>query len=262
MALVQGFGDAANEATKKRVSESFLDFCRLNEQPGHNVYLLWAAQMHRCGLAWSTIHTYVNYVHDCVYGRPDHRHEAALYLQAKKLVGCAHADESSRFVATDTSIEELRVCLRATVPEHKAILWFCIATGTRVRDAMRLRRSQLTLGDRKLQVEFRLTKNRRVRALRRRVVFPLSWSCAPPPEVARYVRDGDGDVRLFGNWNAAAFNKELKSACLISEIPNKLTSYSVRRRFIDRVKKVFPDDDAKVLRFTLHLDSKMIHAHY
>jgi integrase len=139
-------------------------------------------------------------------------------------------------------------------------LWMIMATGGRVKDLQRLRRSQLHLTTRHLHVQWRWTKTTRRRRFRRNVKYPLSWAPPLQESLRTAIQNGPGEARLFSQTAVANINAWLVPHR--AEPTERLTTYSFRRLFIHQLMNRFHGDIDRCILYTGHFGRDMINAHY
>ncbi len=146
-----------------------------------------------------------------------------------KLVGLAHANEDC-LAAVPATVEECGVISRAADCDEKQATLAMRYTGMRLADLRRLRRKQIYLTPKQIQVEVRVTKNRRKRKFRRILRIPCNqvWGkrgdC--PPCLINFLKGGQPDDLPFSGVTVAKLNRFIKC-----HTP-KLSSYSFRELFI------------------------------
>ena len=252
-ALAAAWADP-NWGTQERVRRHVLDFLRLNQEED-NPFLLLAGQMKRCGLRFSTIVTYLQYCKPLVssWSLPIR----ASYRSTLRMAHLAHADEDTKQIK-DIDLQEAMAFVNASKGTLKCFAYILGLTGARARDLSRLRRKQIRVTDTGIRIEFRVMKNRRKRAMRAAVFFKYRDFFPASPRTLKYLREGDKEQSLFGNWNANSFNQKSK---LMSEPLSRITTKSFRRMFINRTFERLKDVE-KVKAYTLHISSRTIQAFY
>jgi integrase len=249
-----------NSATRERIRRQAQDFFRLNEGSTiNNVYLLLVGQWRRCGLKFSTIDTYFGYL------RPHLRAVATATDFSKfgtiaKAVALAHAGEETKTAPDSTSEELLRITARAQ-GDLQPLLYIMLTTGARVADLQRVKRRQIALTASHTTVIFGVTKNRRRRSLRKRLIIPHTWFGSPDASVRDFFAFGEKDQPVFGSWTANTVNERLRDLCALNNSA-RLTSYSFRRNYMRKVLEVYEGDAVKAQRHTLHLNPHIVEAHY
>lgn len=246
-----------------RVRAFFVRFTEINGLNASASLGPWIGQMRRCKLLASTVNTYLEHVSSLFSG--SNRVE---YRKWAKICGLAHADEEGALPLKATlCLKSLRSIEQrcGSDPPLSALSFILTSTGSRCRDASRLRRSQIRFGKSarggsQLIVMWRITKTRRKRWLRHTLRIPFSWSGKPSEVTRKYITQGDPNQRLFTHYrNASSFNRALK---VTGRVVGKVTSKTFRRAFINRLLRRFGEDAMQVKRFTGHFKESCIQAFY
>ena len=257
-AFVKEYEDSSNKRTRARVVENFHTFTSLNAISFIEALPLFIGQCRRTGLMFSTIDTYFGYFRSLSM-TPTERRE---YGRMSKLVAHAHAEEEGRpETVCDGDKAQLLALLTAVPRDAEPLLFLLLATGGRLRDLCRLRRRQIVVKAKTLNISFRVTKNRRKRSLRSSVAIPHKWLTAPSKRVFLFFKNGNKDQRIFAHWNVAAANEMLSRLCPMVNLPS-LTTRFFRKCFLTRAFTECNGDLELVTRYSLHLNKQTISAHY
>jgi integrase len=252
-ALVAAWGDP-NSGTQERIRRYVSDFLRLHQEED-DIFVLMAGQMIRSGLKFSTICTYLQYCKPLLTSwSPTVR---ASYRSTLRMTHLAHADEDTKQIK-DIDLHEAMAFVRASKGTLKHFAYILGLTGARARDLSRLRRKQIKVTNTGIRIEFRVMKNRRKRTMRAAVFFKYRDFFPASPRTLKFLKEGDKEQLLFGNWNATSFNNKSK---LMNNLSSYITTKAFRRMFINRTFERLKDIE-KVKTYTLHISSRTIEAFY
>lgn len=239
-----------------RVQQDFILFRELNPDitTVSGILLMWVGSMRRAGMMWSSMDTYLNFLKSgglLKTSMADDRYSVSRIIKAVKI---AHADAECK-QAADIDLATALKIIDQCPEELKCAVWLMLLTGARNADLRRVRRTQLHARGKRMIVQFRVMKNRRVRS--RRVNLVLE------------------DVKLWTGICATPFHKILSAIpenekvvqTTVHQLNRYLqqfgaTSYSLRRHYIRRVIHVCERDFERVKTKTLHLDADVVRAHY
>ncbi len=223
----------------------------------------WVGAAIRDGLKYSTINTYSAYLTAVVL--PDLTlSERASWRLIRQLIKAAAADEDGGGAVAATSAEVCLVLPRLSLLDRQTVALITY-TGARLADIRRLRRKQIRISVNRIQVQVRLSKNRRKRSLRRilkvhdvatMVGLSLDGSLEEP------LGEGvDPEDRPFVHQTVAHINARLKTICAELSLP-KLTTYSFRKFFIQAIIQHYEYDWPRIIATTLHCNMDVVAAHY
>ena len=242
---------SSDEKTATRVRNDFLVVC--TESHSECDSALWGVigQMRRDGLTLGTILNYVGHLKPLL--------TRSLYRQAHSILSLAYADSDTQH-APDLPPESLNAIVGFAPPHLSTYFFIMRTTGARCRDLQRLRWSQIRLEENGLTIEFRVTKNRRYRRHRRSVTFPF-WFIQPTQTVHIPVVGRLDTRKPFAEIHSARCDHEIAKICREHGIRHA-TSYSFRRAFMQHLKHIFPGDLPQQQKYSMHLCTSMIDAHY
>ena len=217
--------------------------------------VLWplVGQMINSGLAFGTIHQYL------LLAKPLFR-TVGQYRRAIRAAALAHAESDSGH-ANDVSGRVLDDIIVGAPKEHQVFLYVMRICGARVHDLARLKGSQIFLDvdSRVLHIQFRATKNRRTRGKRFCGKFFMAWAAAPSMDIVRSLLSLPKGICPFRRYNTSVVNTALRNITAKKGYP-KVTSYSFRRSFMNKVFRDIPPSERQA--FTLHLCASTLFAHY
>jgi integrase len=164
--------------------------------------------------------------------------------------------------AVDGSRKDLFFTIRMIEsPEYQALAWLIMATGGRARDLARLRREQVRITARAIFVQWRWTKNIRIRAHLRFVGYDLKNMYGCPRRALEFLRlPRRLDEMIFTDkpvYAAGKLNKALKEVS-----GNLFTTYSFRRAFMFQTLDECGGDFERAKQFTLHRNAATTAAFY
>lgn len=242
----------ASRSAQSRVQANFLAMCELSGLEPDEAIPGYIGQLKESGLASGTIHEYLKAIRLLI--RP------STYRPAIKACAAAHADADTTHAA-DLPGNQLDWLTEKAQPGLYEVLFFLRLTGARLADLRRLQRKQIVFKEEEavVHIQFRRTKNRTKRSLRKSVEFPISWGGPVRGEVLRAFLQVPGYVKLFRPYTVSYVNRELKKLCAQVDY-RSCTSYTFRRAFMDRVIRTVPASERS--EFTLHLNGHVLYAHY
>lgn len=251
----------ADKRTLYRVLQDFKVTMRLNNVScylrGLQIYIGRALAS---GLSPGTIDTYVRYLTKFIL--PDLTPLQKLeWRTVVNAVGMMHADCDTRSATAIDSVA-LRKITRLFPnidPSMISAVEIMANFGMRLKDISKLRAKQVKLTATHRQVEIRVSKNRRKRGQRFDLTVPRGmWSGAM--RVTKDVLERSSpDDRPWRLITVSAVNAFLRSRL---KRPKPLTSYSVRKYYINRAWEYAQFDAGEVTRFTAHLNPRIVQAHY
>jgi hypothetical protein len=248
-----------------RVTAEYLSYCDLN---GFNIIegvRYWIGGAIRDGIAPGTLDTYFNYLLPMLR-RSTTPDNLPLLLHCRAIVAALHADADTGG-ATPATVD---VCCQAIAACQEAKLRLTLnlltMTGLRLKDLRRLRRRQIRISAKRVDVQVRLSKNRRRRCLRR-VLTIEDWQdklqMNMDPRLLEILNEQSEEVSPRLNLSPLRdVNKHLRLfGC---------TSYSLRKFFINSMIRHFSTvkngqlktDWNSVLEMTLHTKIDIVRAHY
>jgi len=234
------------------------------------------------GLAPGSIETYMTYIVDA--RRPSTNQEWLVKARVMEAAQRMHADADTR-QAPDVSTENLvRLLELDRVTSFDWIVtYLCIVTGNRPSDLVELRVKQFVLAEdpASFAIQYRLTKAQKKRGKRRQLQFPFHFM----PEIAafynrfrdffgRYVSEHDHKWKPFEELSTSAYLQRLqtnyknlfptkkKKPDKDDEASPHITTYSFRVRYLNLVFDRCNGDFNIYKKYTLHIDDKMVQAHY
>lgn len=246
----------SSTVARDRIRNIFRSCCEMSRIPYRDGFEPFVGLMIEAKLKYSTMETYFSYL--AAYGK------TSVFVQYSTALALAHADELTKTARTASSDEVKKILLKQK-GEFKRGTWFQRITGARWRDIRRLRFRQVRISviQRKVFVEYWVTKGLRKRRFRRTVALPFG-NFPPSPDILEFFTDGAAtspDVRPFAEMTLQQYNKSLKDVCEDLKIDHT-TSYSIRRSTIHSFLKASKWDSAKVKKMTAHLQDSTIDAFY
>jgi integrase len=245
-----------NHKSRDRVIDEFQKFCTTNEvRPAAGIFP-WVGQMLRADLARSTIETYFTYVLPVAKRDAKDYKEFWKLKDLQKAVQAHHANtphvKRARMV-TDDDIKRIDQLEEAP----RMILKTMLVTGCRVADIVRWERAQIRkVTTAAIDIEIRVNKGRRKMSRRKRLAFkPRNVLSVEVPQdlIAFWEARSDPHEFPFKDWDVNKINRLL---------PRGVTTYSFRRHYIHDIRVYCDNDTEKMKEFTLHLNPKILDAHY
>ena len=174
----------------------------------------------------------------------------------------AHHADADTGHAVDVEIGKLREVARSAKTAHSVFFYLLWATGMRVKDLSRLRGKQICAAEDCLEVEVRINKGRRKRALRALLRVPWEWLGGRPPyDIEHAINSFPDDIRPFEKYTATKTNNELKT--MSPQVGSKkCTTYSFRRAYVEMIIKQCNGSMTMITSYTLHLTPTMVEGHY
>lgn len=244
--------------TELRVVNEFVEFIVLNELlEDADGILAWIGSMRSAPLMYSTIQTYLGYVLKSKLVRKNSE-----VLRIANGVALAHAEEDG-VTAEDISHEEGEAIASGMDEfEDRLTAHLMLSTGARHRDLRRLAFKQfLSCEENALDVEFRVTKTRRRRGFRVRLVLDDLLEMTGhtlPEDVVEYIRmmkETQPDAGVVSG-TVTLFNSRMQ------RVVQRSTSYSLRKRYIRSIVRFVNRDFAAAQEYTLHFDPHVLKAYY
>ena len=143
--------------------------------------------------------------------------------EVRKVIEKQHADAVTSHAA-DMCDEELVAAVAAAGPAEQPTMWLMLVTGCHAKDAEKLRRAQVDLVGRKLEVCWHWTKS----IVKRKNTQTESYDVVGPTPTS-FVRSHAGTDRMARPWNA--------TAARINKLLGKTTSVVFRRALERRLKE-------------------------
>jgi hypothetical protein len=257
--LEEAYDDARNRDTRTRVVQTWNEFLRLNNLDRNARALkLFVGQMLNSGMKIGSVHTYVRYIAkggDLPRSNGDWR-------RVVSLVSLAHADAETRKAPRISVRDAMRIVAWLYGDVAKVVAGI-VTTGARCADVMRWMPGRVEFGKNHFVVDVHVTKNRRdpdkrvvhrMPDVRKMLGFPV-------PEVLLDVRRYPPFHRPFAGWHATRVNQALVAACKALDLP-RVTTYSFRRLYCQRVLEFFDFDSCLAKRYTLHCRAEVLAAFY
>ena len=259
--LEEAYDDASGRRTRDRVVTTFLEYLRLNGYPlAARPLKLFIGQMLNSGLKIGSVHSYLRYITRSI--APSSGPEGGEWRRVVKVVSCAHADaETSK--APHISIDEAMRIIDALYGDVAVVVAAIITTGARCRDVMRWYPKRVSFCRNSFIVDVHVTKNRREpdkRVVHRINDVKAMLGFSVPPILLTLARYPPMSLP-FGAWHATRVNQALSAACKGLGMP-RVTTYSFRRLYCQRVLAHFDHDSNLAKRFTLHCRAEVLAAFY
>ena len=172
----------------------------------------------------------------------------------------AHADAETTH-AVDLSDETLDEIFCRSPPKYRLAFYLLRNAGLRTAAIVRLRGRQISASESALEVQVRIDKNRKKRALRTLLCVPWEWIGYPPDDIINLINNLKDDERPCEGFSASMLNDVLKRH-MIQGLAEKCTTYSFRRSFVNFIIKQCQGAKLVITNYTLHLRPTMVDAHY
>mgnify|MGYP001601527171 FL=1 len=158
-----------------------------------------------------------------------------------------------------------------TLAAEMALLCILILFGFRLADLQGMERKLFDLTSHRIDCEVRISKSRGQRRDRTRLIFPVEWLPEDTVEMYEELRtfmDGFSTHSVvFRGITVDQINDRLRTYSEEFSLPNRPTTYSFRRCYIQHFARRFTDASGhveldKLARYTLHLEPETLGAYY
>lgn len=250
-----------NFLTRARVVREYQQFQEMNDLSPTIAVKAWIGAQLRAGRKIGTVHTYLVYALTAVRSSLSSL-EKLEWSRVMRVVSAAHADAdtaSAPYCDPDTFCS---VITHMQGPTRLAASLIAFS-GLRVADMARLRRKQIRFGKNELQIQVRLSKNRRSPAKRKilRLTNVSDMLGYTLDDQLRQLAGGDPNERPLQGITADEVNRALRTATQTAGVGH-LTTYSLRKLFIQQISAFYQYDWQRVIEVTLHTKIDVVAAHY
>lgn len=277
--ITKGDVRAAEDLLKEEENRStisttgrFAKFVEVNIGLYNNISALmkgFVGQMITSGMMWSSILTYFKigsaFLHQA--NIEIKRSEQKTINDLQKKINLKLAEEKSTRPSTVATIKKLQSILQHVPKKIKSGVALMLYTGARWRDIRRLRREQLVVrtnkkGRRELAIQYRVTKNRRVRQYRVVVTIPEELGVTIPEEIINLLlQNADPEEQPWDQFSTTDINAGLTKACEKASV-DRVTTYVFRHAFIHRTRQYCEENQLSLIAFTGHLTENVVEAFY
>lgn len=249
----------------------FLRLCRYNRcalvdlRGAKTAVLRYVAAQRRAGVRWGTLGVYLRQIRTGVTWPVG---AGRFWADLLKYVDGRHAESGGGHAASGTLDVLTKQCLEMEDPQVRAAALLMLYAGLRARDVGRLTSAQVEIDERlqRITIEVRRAKNIKRRSDTRQVRVLLAWFA---PEVrVQDRREVLGSLAAYYK-TAEPWPRErgALSATISKALEKPLTSYTLRRCFVQRVVELHTNQEevidwAGVMKLTLHEGEDTLRAYY